>query len=647
MAQQEVKAILTAEDRSYTSTMKKAQGVTEGFEQKIKSGLGFGALMAIGQKAMNVIGNAVATNVGGAVKRLDTLNNFPKVMQSLGFAAEDASKGIDALADGIDHLPTTLDAVAAQAQQFVPMTGNIQKATDVTLALNNAMAAGGKDAAAQQNAIAQWTKAMAKGKPDFEMWQSMVQTAPAQMDQLAKSMLGATANQNTLYEAMKSGEVSISEVNDEMIKLTNAAGGFDIAGKHYDNFADQAKNASAGIQMSMVNIKAAIQRNLANAMDAVDQRLANFGGIAGVMQGIVPSINRVGEAFSNLLSGTGNATNIISGLISSIGSGAGNLITAGMDIVANLMQGLTQSAPLILQNMATTLNLLISQISAHAPALIASGMQLIGSLLTGIGNQLPRVILKGLELVMNLAIGIAQNLPQLLVTGLNAVTNFINGLGQGDGQLAGKALQLIGTLVGGLIKNLPQLLAAGLNLMVALLAGITKGMAAIPRAVIGLAKKIPSAIKTGVGNLASIGRNLIDGLWGGIKAKFDSVIERVKALASRLPKAVKKVLGIGSPSRVMNREVGRWIPAGLAQGITQNSDMVTNAMANLVSIPSQSFGSANLALGTEYDYGVSARYEVIVPVQLNGREIARATAADMQTALNQRETRQNRKVGIR
>ena len=53
------------------------------------------------------------------------------------------------------------------------------------------------------------------------------------------------------------------------------------------------------------------------------------------------------------------------------------------------------------------------------------------------------------------------------------------------------------------------------------------------------------------------------------------------------------------------------------------------------------------AMASEYEYGVSARYEVIVPVELNGREIARATASDMQTALNQREMRANRKVGIR
>jgi phage-related protein len=247
-------------------------------------------------------------------------------------------------------------------------------------------------------------------------------------------------------------------------------------------------------------------------------------------------------------------------------------------------------------------------------------------------------------MVLNLIMGIAKALPQLIVTGLNTLTKFVQGLGQGNPALVSKALDIVKTLALGLINAAPQILAAGVQLIFALIQGITRQFAVIPGKVASLARKIPSAIKSGVGNLAGIGRNLIEGLWGGIKSKFDSVVARVKALAAKLPKAVKKVLGIGSPSRVMNRQVGRWIPAGLAQGITQNTRLVTDAMQNLVSIPNSAMG---YAMASEYEYGVSARYEVIVPVELNGREIARATASDMQTALNQREMRANRKVGVR
>ena len=281
MAINEVKAILSAEDRGYTSTMKNAMGVTESFGSRIKSGLGFGALMGIGSKAVNVIAGAIKNNLGSAVKRLDTLNNFPKVMQSLGFSAENATKGIDKLANGITHLPSTLDSVAQQAQAIVPLTNNIDKATDIVLALNNAMAAGGADAAQQASAINQWTQAMSKGKPDMQDWKSIIQTAPAQIDQLAKSLLGANANQTDLYNAMQKGTISMDQVNNKMIELTNASDGFDIAGKHYGNFKTQAENASAGIGLAITNTKSAIVRNMANIIDALNQKIDISGNIKG------------------------------------------------------------------------------------------------------------------------------------------------------------------------------------------------------------------------------------------------------------------------------------------------------------------------------------------------------------------------------
>ena len=137
--QNEVKAILTAEDRGYTSTLQKAQGVTEGFGAKIKSGLGFGVLMRAGQKCFDVIGNAITSNLSGAVKRFDTIHNFVPVMESLGFKAEEAGAQMDILSNSLSHLPTTLDQATSQLQQIVAVTGDLPKSTDLVLALNNAM----------------------------------------------------------------------------------------------------------------------------------------------------------------------------------------------------------------------------------------------------------------------------------------------------------------------------------------------------------------------------------------------------------------------------------------------------------------------------------------------------------------------------
>ena len=572
MSAHTIEAVLTAKDQGFSSTFDKAVQKTESFGQKIKSGLGFGMLMRAGQKAFDVIGNSIATNMDGAVKRFDTLKNYPKVMESLGFSADKASKSIQTLGDGITYLPTTLDKVASQTQQVVAVTGDLDKATKLTLALNNAMASGGQSAEQQASAINQWVQAMAKGKPDLQDWRAMVQTAPAQMNQLAEAMLGAGKTQTDLYQAMQNGTVSIEEVNDAMIKLSEeGANGI-------TSWAEQAKSAGGGIQMAMTNIKAGVQRNIANVIDSIDLALEKFGGISGVLESVIPVINSFGETITSVISGDTSLGDAVQGMLDTLGAKAQEFLP------------------------------------------------------------------KGVEFVMNLVAGILQQAPQMIVAGLNAITSMIQGLDSGEGQLAGKAVQLMGKILMAFIKATPQMLSAGINLIIALANGIANGIGKAVSTAMNGARRIPKAIKSGLGSLVSVGANFIAGLWNGISAKFNAVIAKVKAMASRLPAVVKKVLGIASPSKVMYK-IGEYTGEGFALGIESMSRAVETASTNLVTIPrARSMGmSADLA----YEYGTTADYRIEVPLFINGREFAKATATDMQTVMNQNETRQNRMRGIR
>ena len=591
-----VEAVLTARDKNFTRTMERAQATTESFGSKLRSGLGFGMWQAIGMKAVNAVFGLINSSIDGAVKRFDTLNNFPKVMESLGYKADEAKKSVETLGNGIAHLPTTLDRVTSQTQQIVAVTGDLDKATQLTLALNNAMAAGGAPAEQQASAINQWVQAMSKGKPDMQDWRAMVQSAPAQMDQLAKATLGAEATQADLYEALKNGTVTMDQVNEKMIELSKNGG---------DGFAsweEQAKNASAGIQMSIGNVRAAVQRNLANIFQAIDEgMLKPFGGIAGVIQGVVPAFDFLGETISGIFSGDTSAEEGI--------------------------------------------GLMLDKIGALGEEFIPKGMELINKLILGIAQTLPTLIPKGVELVGKLALGILQGLPQLIVTGLKALTNFIQGMEGGRSSLLSWAGKAIKTLVVGLVKASPQILSAGLKLMIALWGGILRGFAAIPGKLLAQARKLPSTIRKLAPQMLSAGKQIISGLWSGIKAKFDSVVEKVRALASKLPKAVKKVLGIKSPSRVF-REIGMYTGEGMALGLEKAQAMVHDATLGLVSIPN-ALGMQSLAVATGYEYGTSASYEIVVPLNINGREFARATASDMTSEQNAIKSRQSRMRGVR
>ena len=614
MSAHTIEAVLTARDQGFTSTFDKAVQKTESFGAKLKSGLGFGAWMAIGQKAVSTVFSAVNSSVDGAVKRFDTLNNFPKVMLSLGYGADEAKASIDALGKGIEFLPTTLDAVASQTKSVVAVTGDLDKATKLTLALNNAMTAGGASAEQASGAINQWTQAMAKGKPDLQDWRALVQTAPAQMNQLAEATLGAGKTQNDLYEALKKGSISMEEVNDAMIKLSEEGG------KGITSWAEQAKNAGAGIQMAMTNVKAGMQRNIANVISSVDEMLSSFGGISGVIQSVVPVMDKFGETISAVIKGDMSLGDAVQGMLDSLGEKAQEFIPKGAEFIMNLIAG----------------------IGTQLPQMITAGLNAITKMIEGLGSGEGELGAKAVQMVAKIVVAFVKASPQMLLAGIKLVDSLLNGLSNMLGKAVTQCIAYGKKIFQSIKKGLGSLVATGSNYITGLWNAMKAKFSTAVSGAILKAKSILHGIKTGLGSLVSVGSNLIAGLWNGIKAKFDSVVGKVKALASKLPKAVKKVLGIASPSKVMYK-LGEYTGEGFANGIEAMNRAVELASLNLVKIPNAQAMGFNA--DASYEYGAS--YTIDVPLYINGREFARATAGDMQTVMNQNEVRQNRLRGIR
>lgn len=88
------------------------------------------------------------------------------------------------------------------------------------------------------------------------------------------------------------------------------------------------------------------------------------------------------------------------------------------------------------------------------------------------------------------------------------------------------------------------------------------------------AKEIPD-------KMLSIGKDIVDGVWSGIKNAKDQFFSNVKGFFSGLVDGAKKALDINSPSKVFAKEVGKWIPDGIAVGITDNAKSALKAVKNL------------------------------------------------------------------
>lgn len=203
-----------------------------------------------------------------AVKRLDTLNSFPRAMSNLGISADLSQKAIQVLSDKLMGLPTALDDAAMSVQRFTSANGSIAASTQMFLALNNAILAGGAPMELQRTALEQLSQAYTKGKPDMMEWRSAMSAMPAQLKQIATAMNFASAD--ALGAALREGKVSMNDFMMAVVRLNKEG----LPG--FQSFEQQARNSTGGVATSIANLRTAIVRGLADIMNAIGQ--ANIAG---------------------------------------------------------------------------------------------------------------------------------------------------------------------------------------------------------------------------------------------------------------------------------------------------------------------------------------------------------------------------------
>jgi len=288
------KAIENAFDGPSKSTGQKAgqsigSGLSGGFAAKV------GAVAGIASTVFSKVASVVTGSLNSAISRADQMNNFPKVMKNLGYSSEDAAASIKKISSALDGLPTTSSAMTGMVQQLAPLTSNLDQATNIALAFNNAMLAGGASTMEQENALTQYTQMLSAGKVDMQAWRSIQAAMPGQLNQVAEAMLGAGKNSNDLYEAMKNGSISFDDFNKKVMELNQ--NGF---GK-YASFAQQAKDATQGIGTAMENVKNRVAKAVQKVIEAV-----GVENIAGAINGFSSQFGKIGDAAAGMVTGVKN-----------------------------------------------------------------------------------------------------------------------------------------------------------------------------------------------------------------------------------------------------------------------------------------------------------------------------------------------------
>ena len=420
-------------------------------------------------KGVSKVASMVTSTMGSAISRLDTLNNFPKVMTALGYSAEEADSSVKLISDSLDGLPTSLDAAVGDIQKLAATMGNLNtgmvNATSVGLSLNDMFLAGGKGTEAASAAMEQYNQMLAQGRVDMQSWRTMVNAAPGQMDQLSKSLLGANANQQDLYSAMQKGLVTFDDFNKAIVKLDKEGG------DGFASFYDQAVAATGGVATQLENVSNTMNKIVAAALE---------GNLDDISKYTTQLAQRIGAVAPTLISGF---TGAFSALMQALPGIITQLMPAIMDGINNLLQGVFNALPLFAQLLVDNIPVIMNGLMQLLQALVDAAPVVIPQLITAITNGIillaqtitqPQFLSLILQAAVVLFMELVKSLPQILTALISALPSIIEnivsfltdsghlamiidgavqlfmGIVQAVPQILGALLEAFGTLVGNL-----------------------------------------------------------------------------------------------------------------------------------------------------------------------------------------------------
>lgn len=141
------------------------------------------------------------------------------------------------------------------------------------------------------------------------------------------------------------------------------------------------------------------------------------------------------------------------------------------------------------------------------------------------------------------------------------------------------------------------------NIWHGITSAVSNGIQSVSNTVGRIRDTVLGAVSGAGGWLYDTGRQIISGLINGIGGAFQWVRNTISNLGSSLVGWAKGVLGIHSPSRIFRDEVGKWIPAGMAQGIDKASGLVADSIDGLTDmVPTVSLKTDTSRLETPLAY---------------------------------------------
>lgn len=354
----------------------------------------------------------------------------------------------------------------------------------------------------------------------------------------------------------------------------------------WKQFTQSVADSVDGIKQawqSMTDFFSNLWNNIVTTAQNVWSSFGQF--FSPVVQSIESVWQGISDFFGNLWNGI---VTTAQGIWSSFAQGMApivdafkNLWSTLTDFFSTLWQGIVNTAQTIWQGLLP----IVTAIWNGIKTVVSTIMQAISDVIQTIGTAIQAVWTAIWNEIKNVVTTIWNGIKSVVTTAINGVKSVISSVMNGIKSVWSSVWNGIKSVTSGAMSMVRSVVSSGMSamrgvvssMMSAVQSAFVSGWNAARNATANGISRAVSAARSMTGAMVSAGRDFVMGFVNGIEGAIWRAASAAARMASAAMHAAKAWFNIGSPSKVMRDQVGKWVPAGLAVGIEQNTDLVENA----------------------------------------------------------------------
>ena len=346
-----------------------------------------------------------------------------------------------------------------------------------------------------------------------------------------------------------------------------------------------------GIRDFIVNVFTVIGALIVAPLQAIQNGINTVFG--WILSFITQQMNSTNTVWSTVWTAIYNVVSTIFGLISSCISTVVNAIRTVIVVFLSFLKGDWQGAWDAIKSFFTTtwdgIKAFLSNILDGIKSIWTSVWTAVSQFFTDVWNKIVAFftpIINGIRNtignVLNAISGVWTSVWNAVKSVASTIWNAISGVVSTYIQNVRNTISTVLNAISGVWTSVWNRVSSFLgDIWHGITSAVSNGIQSVSNTVGRIKSTVLGAVSGAGGWLYDTGRQIISGLINGIGGAFKWVKDTIGNLGKNLIGWAKGVLGIHSPSRIFRDEVGKWIPAGMAQGIDKASGLVADSIDGL------------------------------------------------------------------